>query len=96
MINIGQRIFYNATTGDKLFTFEEASGDVQERSDITVDYIDLPFGAVSNGYVSHINPVTKEAVIIKFEETLSPEQQKIKELEDALLLATDNEVGGIL
>ncbi|GLC87479.1 hypothetical protein [Lysinibacillus piscis] len=98
MDRVGNRIFYNKSTGNIIFQTGEAEGNVVPHDDtIEITYLDIPFGTMDyvKSYVSKIdengNPVVKNYDIPE-----TAEQRRIRELEDALLLATENEVGGIL
>lgn len=97
-MNIGNRVFYDQD-GEIICQSGEMQGDVLPRKEITeLNYIDLDYGAVdlSTQRIVSVDPITRQPVIEAIEATLTPEQQRIKELEDALLLAMDNEIGGIL
>ena len=97
-MDLGNRVFYDQD-GDILFQTWEISGDVLPRKEITeLHFVDLEFGSIN--YQTHrligINPVTKQPILAEIPVVLTPEQQQIKDLEDALLLVADAETGGIL
>ena len=78
-------------TGESRIHFPVASND-------EVDFIEIEFGAIDyrRYYISGVNIETKLPIIKPLEGAESPEQKRIRELEDLLLLATDIESGGIL
>lgn len=97
-MQLSNRIFYSQD-GEVLFQTGELQGDVLPRKEITsLHYVDLEYGEID--FTTHrivsINPVTKRPILEELPKLESPEQQRIKELEDALLLSADNEIGGIL
>lgn len=105
----GMRIIYCNQTGKVLNkSLGEMHGDVQEGlRPQSIDFIDLPYGYNDNNfkqatsfYVDVSKP--KEAAIperIVITEYISHEpsaEDRIRELEDQLLLQEDEKVGGIL
>lgn len=97
-VNLGSRIIYDQD-GQILYQIGEMQGDVLPRKEITsLHYVDLEYGEID--FTTHrivsIDPVTKHPILEELPKLESPEQQRIKELEDALLLSADNEIGGIL
>src|SRR5690606_35852303 len=97
-MQIGNRVVYDQD-GQIIHRTGEMQGDVLPRKEITeLHFVDLPYGAI-NIYTHRlvgINPETREPILEELPQYISPEQQRINELEDALLLAADAEVGGIL
>ena len=95
---VGNRVIYDTKTGRIIYQLGEAKGNVIPHEPINgLDYIDLPYGCVESGqYLDSIDTLTKEPIIKVFDSPLSPMEQRIKELEDELLLQTEKEVGGIL
>ncbi|MEK4121949.1 hypothetical protein [Lysinibacillus sp. FSL K6-0102] len=99
MQELGNRVIFDTVTGRIVHQFGEAKGVVVPHEDINgLDYVDLPYGIVgANEFLVSINPDTKEPIIEAYPEPeLTDEQKRIRELEDTLLLQTDNEIGGIL
>lgn len=97
-MQLGNRIIFDQS-GEIVFQTGEMEGDVLPRKNITsLDYIDLDFGAVdlTKKRIVSIDPVSKKPVLEDIQVELTPEQQRIKELEDQLLLMADAETGGIL
>ena len=90
------RVFYTQD-GTIIHQTGEITGTHNPHHNIeSLHYIDIPFGS-TNGYnVVAINPQTKELVMEPKEVPETEEQKRIRELEDALLLQAENEVGGIL
>lgn len=88
MAKIGNRIIYDQD-GEIIIQLGEIEGDVLPRKTITNLYcLDLEFGAIdySKQRIVKINPETHEPIIENIEIPLSPEQQRIIELENQLLL----------
>lgn len=97
-MQVGNRIIYDQD-GEIIFQSGEMQGDVQPRKEITkLNFIDLEYGAVNftTHRIASIDPVTKKPVLESIEVMLTPEQQRIKDLEDQLLLMADSNTGGIL
>lgn len=95
---LGNRIIYDQD-GDILLQTGEMEGDVVPRKEITeLNFIDLDYGAINiqTHRIVGINPQTKQLILEEVQPIITPEEQRIRNLEDALLLATDNEIGGIL
>ncbi|MCC0693372.1 hypothetical protein [Clostridioides sp. ZZV14-6387] len=82
----GNRIIYNQD-GKILFQTGEATGDVQEWSEIKeLHFLDVEFGSIdySKQYIESINPVTKEPVLKDIEVVLTDEQKRLEALEKEL------------
>lgn len=97
-MELGNRIIYDQD-GDIVFQTGERHGDLLPRKDIeSLHVLDLVYGAINNQThrLIRIDPQTKQAILEEVQPIITPEEQRIQELEDALLLATDNEMGGIL
>ncbi|WP_405155623.1 hypothetical protein [Paenibacillus sp. FSL K6-0108] len=97
-MNIGTRIIYDQD-GEIIYRAGEIQGDVLPRKEITeLHYIDLEYGAID--YHTHrivsIDPATKQPVLEELPIVETPEQQKIKELEEQILLLANENTGGIL
>lgn len=96
-MKVGTRIIYEENTKNIVTVLHRMEGDVVERSNESLVIVDIPF--------DEFDPITHlikgidsdgKAIIeaIPLQET--EEQRKIRELEDTLLIQTDNEIGGIL
>ena len=108
-MQIGMRIIYDAATGKVLNgALGEMSGSIQEglRPE-KIEYLDLPFGYNDNNFrraASYRIDVSKPKTALIAEriviDSFIPQQQteaeRIKELEDQLLLKENEKVGGIL
>lgn len=97
-MQIGNRIIYDQD-GEILLQTGEMQGEVLPRKEITeLHFIDLDYGAIN--FQTHrlvaIDPKTKQPILEEMSIQLTPEEQKIKELEDQLLLMADANTGGIL
>lgn len=97
-MNIGNRIIFDQD-GDIIFQTGEMQGDVSPRKEITsLDFVDLNFGDVN--LITHriigVDVATKKVITESLPPTETDQQRQIRELEDALLLQTDSDVGGIL
>lgn len=94
---IGNRILFDAVTGEILHQTGEMVGDVSNRLPIqNLSYMDLPFGFTdyTKNIIKSIDVESGIPVLESLPET--KEQRKIRELEDALLIQAENENGGIL
>ena len=97
-MNIGDRIFYDQD-GQVIARMGEMQGDVLPRKEVTnIHFVDLEFGTINTQThkIVGIDVETKKPILEEVPQILTPDQQRIKELEDALLLAADAEMGGIL
>lgn len=97
-MQLGNRIVFDQD-GEIILQTGEMQGDVLPRKEITeLHIIDLEYGAIdfNTHRIVSIDPVTKQPVLEAIEVPLTPEQQRIKELEDQLLLLSDEATGGIL
>ena len=95
---LGNRIIYDQD-GNILLQTGEIEGDVVPHKEITeLNFVDLDYGAINiqTHRIIGINPQTKQPILEEVQPIITPEEQRIRNLEDALLLATDNEIGGIL
>ncbi|MCY9532986.1 hypothetical protein M5X04_27120 [Paenibacillus alvei] len=108
-MQIGIRIIYDAQTGRVLNgVLGEMSGDIQDGlRPGKIDFIDLPFGYNDNNFKKaasyHINatkskaaPIVERIVIDRYIQQPPTEAERIKELEDQLLVQENERVGGIL
>lgn len=97
-MQIGNRIFHDQD-GEIIYQTGEMIGDVLPRKEITsIGYVDLEFGEINRDthLLVGIDVATKKPILKSIEVFETEEQKRIKELEDALLLAADAETGGIL
>lgn len=92
----GNRIFYYGD-GEIILQTGEANGDILPHNENTVKYIDLEYGAVdySKNKIIGVDVNTRQPILEAIDNE-TDEQKRIRELEDALLLAADAETGGIL
>ncbi len=94
----GNRIIYDQS-GKIWLQTGDATGNVLEHDIITeLHYLDVEYGSIdySKQYIESINPVTKELVLKDIPIYLSKEEKRIQELENQLLIAENEKVGGIL
>lgn len=95
---VGPRIFFDQD-GEVLFIHGSYEGDVNQRKELTsIDYVDVEYGEIDLALdiIEGVNTETKELIIRRIEQPETEEQRRIRELEDALLLQAENEIGGIL
>jgi len=98
-MQICNRVIFDKPTGVIIYQTGEHRGAVAPHPDITeIDFIDVPFGSIDykNSYIESIDVSTQKPIIKMFPSQEAEEQRRIRELEDALLLQTDLENGGIL
>lgn len=96
-MQVGNRIIYDQS-GEIILFLGEMQGDVLPRKEITkLEHIDLGYGEIdlSTHRIVRIDPETKQPVLEEIEINMTPEQ-RIKELEDQILLMTEENTGGIL
>ncbi|UDN58226.1 hypothetical protein [Clostridioides sp. ES-S-0010-02] len=92
------RIIYNQT-GKILLQTGEATGDVLEHDEITeLFYTDVPYGSIdyTRNRLIGINVETKEPILEEIKVELTEEEKRIQELENQLLIAENEKVGGLL
>lgn len=97
-MKLGYRFIYNQN-GEILCRFPEIDQDNSSRlSADTLHCLDLPFGYADweTTYVSRVDVATGNPVLLPKPNRMTAEQIRIRQLEDALLLQADDEVGGIL
>ncbi|EGT4050010.1 hypothetical protein ERM65_18835 [Clostridioides difficile] len=97
-MNRNNRIIYDQL-GNIWLQTGEAMGDIQEWSEITeLNFLDVEFGSIdySKQYIESINPITKELILKDIPIYLSEEEKRIQELENQLLIAENEKVGGLL
>ncbi|OPA76730.1 hypothetical protein BVG16_16295 [Paenibacillus selenitireducens] len=108
-MELGKRLIYDSQTGKILNgTFEEMAGSLQEGlRPLEIDFIDLPYGYAENNFrlasAYHIDvtkpkdaPIVERIVIDGYVPQVPTEADRIKELEDQLLMQENEKVGGIL
>lgn len=97
-MEIGNRIIFDQD-GEIIFQTGEMQGDVLPRKEITsLDYIDLEYGEIdyTKYRIVGVNVETRQPILEEIEVPKTPEQERIEELEDQLLLLADQLEGGIL
>lgn len=98
ILQVGNRIIYDQD-GEILFQTGEMQGDVLPRKEITeLNFVDLEFGAIDfkTHRIVKIDPNTSKPILETIEHVLTPDQQRMKDLEDQVLLLADASTGGIL
>ncbi|ENY8824336.1 hypothetical protein ACF1XO_003813, partial [Clostridioides difficile] len=86
-------------TGKILLQTGEATGDILEHDTITeLHYIDVEYGSIdyTRNRIIGINIETKEPILEEIPTFISDEEKRIQELENQLLIAENEKVGGIL
>ncbi|MCP3366442.1 hypothetical protein NAU88_13605 [Clostridioides difficile] len=94
----GNRIICDQT-GKILLQTGEATGDILEHDTITeLHYIDVEYGSIdyTRNRIIGINIETKEPILEEIPTFISDEEKRIQELENQLLIAENEKVGGIL
>ncbi|MFQ4565798.1 hypothetical protein C4V14_04210 [Clostridioides difficile] len=97
-MNRANRIIYDQT-GKILLQTGEATGDILEHDEITeLHFVDIPYGSVdyTKSRIVGINIETKEPILEEIPVFVSEEEKRIQELENQLLIAENEKVGGIL
>ncbi|MER0321518.1 hypothetical protein ABRQ55_10410 [Clostridioides difficile] len=97
-MNRANRIIYDQT-GKILLQTGEATGDVLEHNEITeLNWIDIDYGSVdyTKNRITGINIETKQPILEEIPVYITEEEKRIKELENQLLIAENEKVGGIL
>jgi len=98
-MNRGNRVYFNQENGVIIHQTLEQSGNISPHPTIIkIDYMDIPFGLIDYkvNYIESIDVSTQQPIIKSFPIQETEEQKHIRELEDALLIQAENEVGGIL
>ena len=86
-------------TGKILLQTGEATGDILEHDEITeLHFVDIPYGSVdyTKSRIVSINIETKEPILEEIPVFVSEEEKRIQELENQLLIAENEKVGGLL
>lgn len=98
MMQVGNRIIYDQD-GEIIVQLGEMQGNVLPRKEITaINFVDVEYGAINHQThrIVGIDVKTKQPILQEILQQVSPEEQRIQELENQLLLAEDASVGGIL
>ncbi|EFI68947.1 hypothetical protein BFZC1_08830 [Lysinibacillus fusiformis ZC1] len=96
MLQVGNRVYYNKASRNILFIAGEIhNADTQRDPDEVIEFIDIPFGSIdySKNMIVGVDVENKKVILQPIE---NAQEKQIRELEDALLLATENDAGGIL
>ncbi|HBF6777385.1 hypothetical protein QJK47_18125 [Clostridioides difficile] len=86
-------------TGKILLQTGEATGDILEHDEITeLHFVDIPYRSVdyTKSRIVGINIETKEPILEEIPVFVSEEEKRIQELENQLLIAENEKVGGLL
>ncbi|EGT2204574.1 Uncharacterised protein [Clostridioides difficile] len=86
-------------TGKILLQTGEATGDVLEHDTITeLHCIDIPYGSIdyTKNRIIGINIETKQPILEEIPILISDEEKRIQELENQILIAENEKVGGLL
>ncbi|MDW0092707.1 hypothetical protein RHK27_20260 [Clostridioides difficile] len=86
-------------TGKILLQTGEATGDILEHDEITeLHCIDIEYGSIdyAKNRIIGINVETKEPILEEIPVYLTEEEKRIQELENQILIAENEKVGGIL
>lgn len=97
-MNRANRIIYDQT-GKILLQTGEATGDILEHDIITqLHCVEVPYGSIdyTRNRIIGINIETKEPILEEIPTFISDEEKRIQELENQLLIAENEKVGGIL
>ncbi|EJA6562030.1 hypothetical protein NQ830_18205 [Clostridioides difficile] len=95
-MNRANRIIYDQT-GKILLQTGEATGDVLEHNEITeLNWIDIDYGSVdyTKNRITGINIETKQPILEEIPVYVSKAEKEKQELENQLLLLTNQEIGG--
>lgn len=97
-MNRANRIIYDQT-GKILLQTGEATGDILQHDTITeLHCIDVEYGSIdyTKNRIIGINIETKEPILEEIPIFVTEEEKRIQELENQLLIAENEKVGGIL
>ncbi|HEK8827701.1 TPA: hypothetical protein ACKONU_003864 [Clostridioides difficile] len=97
-MNRANRIIYDQT-GKILLQTGEATGDILEHDIITqLHCVDVPYGSIdyTRNRIIGINIETKEPILEEIPVYVSEEEKRIQELENQILIAENEKVGGLL
>jgi len=93
---VGNRVYFNSSAGNILFIAGEIhNSDVQRDTEEVVEFIDIDYESIdyTKNMIVGVDVENKKVILQPIE---NEQEKQIREVEDALLLATENEVGGIL
>lgn len=96
-MQVGTRIVFDQD-GEIVAWFGEMDGNVEPRKELTtLDYVDLEHGSIDQTIyrIVKIDPETRHPVLERIHAELTPEE-RIRELEDQILLMANENTGGIL
>ena len=94
-MGLGMRVYYDVLTNNIVSILSEVDGLNNVRNKEEISYIDVPYGFdFTKSTITGVDHASKTVLIESIPET--EEQKQIRELEDALLLQAEKEVGGIL
>ena len=97
-MNRANRIIYDQT-GKILLQTGEATGDILQHDTITeLHSIDVEYGSIdyTKNRIIGINIETKEPILEEIPIFVTEEEKRIQELENQLLIAENEKVGGLL
>ncbi|EGT3754256.1 TPA: hypothetical protein KOS67_003703 [Clostridioides difficile] len=97
-MNRANRIIYDQT-GKILLQTGEATGDILQHDTITeLHCIDVEYGSIdyTKNRIIGINIETKEPILEEIPIFVTEEEKRIQELENQLLIAENEKVGGLL
>ncbi|AXU49873.1 hypothetical protein [Clostridioides difficile] len=97
-IEVGRRIFFDED-GEIIFYEGQSRGNVPKRKNIKkIEYIDLAYDYIDyeKYKITGINIETKEPILEEIPIFVSDEEKRIQELENQILIAENEKVGGIL
>ncbi|EGT4047635.1 hypothetical protein ERM65_06560 [Clostridioides difficile] len=95
---IGRRMFFDEE-GEIIFYEGQSRGNVPKRKNIKkIEYIDLAYDYIDyeKYRIIGINIETKEPILEEIQVFISEEEKRIQELENQLLIAENEKVGGLL
>lgn len=98
LLKVGQRIICDQD-GEIITILSEMEGHVLPRKEITsLHSIDLEFGSadIRKFNITGVDMKTMQPILEQFPINETEEQKRIRELEDALLLQAETDLGGIL
>ncbi|EGT3846731.1 TPA: hypothetical protein ACGRRO_002562 [Clostridioides difficile] len=97
-MNRANRIICNQE-GKILLQTGEATGDLLEHDEITeLHCIDVPYGSIdyTRNRIIGINIETKQPILEEIPVYITDEEKRIQELENQILIAENEKVGGLL
>ncbi|MCC0654197.1 hypothetical protein [Clostridioides sp. ES-S-0001-03] len=97
-IEVGRRIFFDED-GEIIFYEGQSKGNVPERKNIKkIEYIDLPYNYIDyeKYKIIGINIETKQPILEEIPIFITEEEKRIQELENQILIAENEKVGGLL